>query len=116
MSRHRVLVIDSERNARHALKELLEEEGYEVVTSATGEKGLEKAEDFHPEVALVDTRDQHGVAKQLLSRGCAVILMSVFRGDAVAGLGFLHKPLNLRELFSAVAAASAPEHFAAARH
>ena len=38
----RVLVIEDERKVRNSLREGLAAQGYEVVTAATGEEGLQK--------------------------------------------------------------------------
>jgi hypothetical protein len=107
---HRVLVVDAERNARHALKELLEDEGYTVAMCARASEALAAADELHPEVALVDEKQRGELVRELPKRGCAVILMSVLGGSA----GRLRKPINISELFAAVAAAvSRP---VAARH
>jgi FixJ family two-component response regulator len=111
----RILVVDGERNARGALRELLEEEGYEVALCGTAVEALAKTAELQPAVALVDARQPGELHHKLNASGCAVILMSVFRDDAVAGVPFLRKPLELDQLFAAVAAAFAHPARAAAR-
>lgn len=53
-SRHRVLIIDDERNVRQFLSEALEAEGYQVRSSATARSGLSLAHEIHPDVVLLD--------------------------------------------------------------
>jgi PAS domain S-box-containing protein len=49
-----VLVIDDDWTSREALTELLKEEGYEVLSAAGGEEGLEAARKHHPDLLLLD--------------------------------------------------------------
>lgn len=55
MSR-RILVIDDEQGIRDALSQLLEYEGYEVRTEATGSAGLAAYEQFRPELTFLDVK------------------------------------------------------------
>jgi two-component system, NtrC family, nitrogen regulation response regulator NtrX len=50
----KVLIIDDEGNLRRMLRALLEEEGYTVAEADRGDRGLEVAEEFQPEVVLLD--------------------------------------------------------------
>jgi PAS domain S-box-containing protein len=49
-----VLIIDDDSTSREALTELLKEEGYEVLSAAGGEEGLESARKHRPDVLLLD--------------------------------------------------------------
>lgn len=49
-----VLVIDDSRTFRERLRELLEPEGYAVVTASSGEEGLRTAADRRPQAVIVD--------------------------------------------------------------
>jgi PAS domain S-box-containing protein len=49
-----VLIIDDDSTSREALTELLKEEGFEVLSAAGGEEGLESARKHHPDVLLLD--------------------------------------------------------------
>ena len=49
-----VLVVDDDPTSREALTELLEEEGYEVLSAAGGEEGLEAARKHRPDLLLLD--------------------------------------------------------------
>lgn len=50
----RILVIDDEQDARAYLKAILDEEGYETITAADGEEGLNKVQENPPRLILLD--------------------------------------------------------------
>jgi two-component system nitrogen regulation response regulator NtrX len=52
----RILVIDDESAIRDSLKMILEYEGYEVITAATGEEGIAQAEREAPDLAFLDVK------------------------------------------------------------
>jgi two-component system nitrogen regulation response regulator NtrX len=52
----RVLVIDDEAAIRDSLKMILEYEGYEVLTAATGEEGIAQAEREAPDLVFLDVK------------------------------------------------------------
>jgi DNA-binding NtrC family response regulator len=54
--KERVLVVDDEANARQALRDILSEEGYEVVEAADGEDALHLMQSFAPAAVLADVR------------------------------------------------------------
>jgi DNA-binding NtrC family response regulator len=54
--KERVLVVDDEANARQALRDILSEEGYEVVEAADGEDALQLMQSFAPAAVLADVR------------------------------------------------------------
>src|SRR5207253_852157 len=49
-----VLVIDDSLTFREQLRQLLEPEGYTVLTASTGEEGLRTAADRRPQAVIVD--------------------------------------------------------------
>ncbi len=51
---HRVLVADDNELVRESFGELLTSEGYEVRTAADGEQAVAMADDWHPDVVLLD--------------------------------------------------------------
>ncbi len=55
MSR-RILVVDDEQGIRDALSQLLEYEGYEVRTAASGAGGLAAYADFRPQLVFLDVK------------------------------------------------------------
>jgi DNA-binding response OmpR family regulator len=54
MAARRILVIEDEPGAREALESLLAEEGYTVTSAASGEAGLRRLGEFHPDTVVCD--------------------------------------------------------------
>ncbi len=52
----KVLIIDDDRGVRRSVSLILEDEGYDVVTAADGEKGLTTALEEEPDLILCDVR------------------------------------------------------------
>lgn len=52
--KHRILVVEDETNAAHALQLLLEHQGHTVATVATGDQALERSKAFMPNVVICD--------------------------------------------------------------
>ena len=50
----KVLIVDDEPDTQELIRKLLQFEGFEVVTASTGEEGVKRAEEEHPEVVLID--------------------------------------------------------------
>ncbi|MBI3890399.1 MAG: response regulator [Candidatus Wallbacteria bacterium] len=50
----RVLVIDDSLTFLHGIKRLLKTDGHEIHTAATGEEGLERVSQVHPDLIIVD--------------------------------------------------------------
>jgi CheY-like chemotaxis protein len=53
-SKHRILVIDDNRDAAESMKRLLEHEQHETAIACTGPAGLESARTFKPDVIICD--------------------------------------------------------------
>jgi diguanylate cyclase (GGDEF)-like protein len=53
-ARGKVLIVDDEPDTREIICRLLQFEGFEVLTASTGEEGVKKVEEEHPEVVLMD--------------------------------------------------------------
>jgi two-component system, NtrC family, nitrogen regulation response regulator NtrX len=103
----KVLIIDDEGNLRRMLRALLEAEGYAVAEADRGDRGLEVAEEFQPEVVLLDLVLPGASGLDLLPRlldrhpGLPVVMMS---GEATlvdameatrrGAFHFLEKPLT----------------------
>ena len=51
-----VLIAEDEPTAREALRELLEDEGYRVITTSRGDEALELLTDMRVEAAVLDVR------------------------------------------------------------
>lgn len=106
-----VLVVDDESDIREAVSELLEDEGYEVVSARDGAEALRKAHEFHPSLVLLDLMmpGMNGWefrARQKddpeLSRIPVIILSALGRTAGIDAAAFLQKPFELDELLSAV--------------
>jgi two-component system CheB/CheR fusion protein len=79
----RVLVVDDNGDARTALQFLLEDDGHEVRTAADGPTALAQANDFFPDVVLLDIglpgMDGYEVARRLrdLPGGANAVIVAV---------------------------------------
>ncbi|XER10156.1 Protein-glutamate methylesterase/protein-glutamine glutaminase [Sporomusa aerivorans] len=51
-----ILVIDDQPGIRRLLTEVLQDEGYRVVTAANGYEGIQAAQEVHPNVILMDMK------------------------------------------------------------
>lgn len=52
----KILIIDDTEIVRAMLHDLLEEQGYQVLTASTGEEGVERAKEHRPDAVLIDTQ------------------------------------------------------------
>jgi CheY-like chemotaxis protein len=72
VGRHRILVADDNNDSATSLSILLNEAGYEVRTAGDGVQALETAEQFRPDIALLDIGmprlNGYDVARQLRSQ------------------------------------------------
>jgi DNA-binding response OmpR family regulator len=113
----RILIVEDETPMRTALKDVLESEGYRVLTSADGENGLRRALEEKPDLILLDIMmprlDGFAVSAELRRLAIPVpILMLTAKGqveDRVAGLDagaddYLVKPFSTEELLARVRA------------
>ena len=116
-SRVKILIIEDEPDMAMGLKDNLEFEGYEVITTASGEQGLELARGETPSCILLDLMlpgiDGYETCHRLRTQGirCPVIMLTA-RGqeiDKVRGLelgadDYVTKPFGLRELLARIKA------------
>ena len=56
INKKKILVIEDEKDIRRTLQLQLEAEGFEVVTAADGEEGLNKAKTSAPDLVILDLR------------------------------------------------------------
>ena len=56
MAEKKVLIIDDTEIIRAMLKDLLEEQAYQVLTASTGEEGVDRAKEHRPDIILIDTK------------------------------------------------------------
>jgi two-component system nitrogen regulation response regulator NtrX len=114
-----VLIIDDEPNIRRMVSALLTSEGFEVRDAADGAAGIARADDFEPDLVLLDlmipgAMDGMAVLERLRERypELPVIMMSGRAGlaDAVkatrlGAVNFLEKPLTPEGVLLAIASA-----------
>ncbi len=111
----KILVIDDDRSIRETLELYLTEEGYEVVTAATGTEGLNRFVETSPDVVILDIRlpdvDGFTVLEDLREdeENVKVIMITAHHDmdstiTAMKGGAFdyIHKPVNVDELDMAI--------------
>jgi len=87
---NRILVIDDEEELRESLQLVLADEGFEVLTAATGEIALELVERNPADIVLCDLRMPGVDGMELLPRlrrklpGATLILMSAYGSEQLA--------------------------------
>ncbi len=116
----RVLIAEDEAIIRLDLKEMLEEEGYEVVgEAADGDAAVRLARERDPDLVILDIKmpglDGISAAERLTGEdGCAVLILTAFsqadlvRRAADAGaMGYVVKPFQKSDLLPAIEVALA---------
>ena len=119
MSAAHILVVDDERDIRELLKEILEDEGYEVIAAENGEAARLARRARRPDLVLLDIwmPDVDGIS--LLKewsdeRGpfCPVIMMSghgtvetAVEATRLGAYDFIEKPLSMAKLLVTIARA-----------
>jgi two-component system response regulator CpxR len=119
VSRAPVLIVEDDADIRELLSSVLALEGYPVVTAADGAEGLEQLRAAHPALVLLDlmmpSMDGWEFRRlQMMDPTLAEVPTVILSGDgrleakaASLGTAFLRKPVDLDELLSVVAKASA---------
>jgi CheY-like chemotaxis protein len=108
-----VLVVDDDYAILISIRDILELEGYPVVTATNGTEALRRIEEERPALVLLDMRmpglNGWDVARTLRERGIVVpILVMTAAQDArrwaeqIGADGYLAKPFDLDELLAAV--------------
>ncbi len=113
----RILVIDDEVNIRKSLEEILQDEGYEVITVASGEEGIEIIKDEHEifDLVLLDIKlpgiDGLEVLKRIKEKSPAVEVVmisghgtieSAVEAMKMGAYDFLEKPLSMKRVLITV--------------
>lgn len=121
---HKILIIDDNHELRDMLKDLLSMKGYTVITAATGEDGIHKAESDTPDLIICDVsmpeKDGFAVLKEVRENPSTekvpfvFLTASMIRSDEETLLksnanGFLTKPYNSKKLFDMVDGLLKPE-------
>lgn len=111
-----ILVVDDEATVRNTIRKYLEREGFAVETAVNGTSALEKAEQFQPNLIILDVMlpqvDGIEVLRQLRQNSDVYVLMLTAKADEidkVIGLrmgadDYLTKPFSPRELVARVQA------------
>jgi len=103
----RILVVEDEKTALHALSSLLTDEGYNVIQADRGEQGLRLATTEEPDLILLDIRLPDFDGLSLLARlradhnDAAVIIMTAdttsrnaIRATQLGAFDYVSKPIN----------------------
>jgi CheY-like chemotaxis protein len=106
-----VLIVDDDRHLRETIAELLSEDGYRVVTAEHGSRALERMQDEHVCMVLLDlmmpTKSGWQVLAELLGdpalpRVPVGVISALVTETPLGTVGVLHKPFDLDRLLSLV--------------
>ena len=110
-----ILVVDDHSAMRSTLRDILQDEGYEVQSASSGEEAVDVFEGGNFDAVLMDVRMQgiNGVEAfrrmKSLSNSVKVILMSAFSVDEIkeesleeGAVAFLPKPLDMENLIDLI--------------
>ncbi len=116
LGRHPVLVVDDDRDIRETLQELIEDEGYDVLTARHGAEALEKLRERRPGLIVLDLfmpvmDGAEFRRRQLADPALAqvpVVVISAAAGldERVAAMraeDHFEKPIRLDDLLAAIA-------------
>jgi two-component system nitrogen regulation response regulator NtrX len=111
MNNEKILIIDDEAGIRSSLKGILEDEGYEVITTSTGEKGLELLESDNydlifldiwlPEMSGIEVLEivkARGEKQQVVMITGHGSVESAVKATKLGAFNFLEKPLSLEKV------------------
>ncbi len=103
-----ILIVDDHENMQTTLRDILEDEGYQVVTASSGAEAIEWCHQQKFDVILMDVRmpDLNGVEVfrriKNLAEGARVIMMSAYSVEDLkrealkeGAIAFLQKPLDV---------------------
>jgi CheY-like chemotaxis protein len=108
-----ILVVDDDPSIRTTVSDVLDMEGYRVVTAANGAEALERVEQNQPALVLLDMRmpvmDGWAFARAIASRGMKLPILVMTAADnarawaeEIGADGYVAKPFDLAELISAI--------------
>lgn len=110
-----VLVVDDEQSVRETLRDILEDNGYQVQSASDGRKGLEMIDQLNPDAVLLDIRmpEMDGIkALEIINqRGSRVpvILITAYgstettiEGMRLGAFDYLMKPLKVKEILDSL--------------
>ena len=115
MTMKTILLVDDESAILDALRAVLEDAGYGVVTAGNGAEGLARLRDSAPDLVVTDTMmpvlDGIGFVRQMKAQpdysAIPVIMMSAARGalpkeDLPKAASFFQKPFDLDALLTTI--------------
>lgn len=115
MKRSRIVIVDDEPITRMDIREMLEENGYEVAGEGkNGEEAVEKAYALQPDLIIMDVKmpGMNGVKASSIIKGisdCSILLLTAYSHHELiedakkAGINaYLVKPVKERELLPAI--------------
>ena len=109
-----ILIVDDSRTAVAVLKKVLEPTGYNIISAASGEEGIDTAKLHKPDLILMDVimpglngfQATRILRKEEITKDTPIIIISgneqateKFWGLRVGANGFLPKPINRSDLF-----------------
>jgi two-component system chemotaxis response regulator CheY len=108
-----ILVVDDDPSIRTTVSDVLDLEGYRVVTAANGAEALEQVEQNLPLLVLLDMRmpvmDGWGFARAVASRGLKLPILVMTAADnarawaeEIGADGYVAKPFDLTDLIAAI--------------
>ncbi|HIJ81482.1 MAG TPA: sigma-54-dependent Fis family transcriptional regulator [Desulfuromonadales bacterium] len=113
---HTILVIDDEKDIRTSLSGILEDEGYQVLTAASGAEGIDTAQQELPDLVLLDIwmPGMDGLEalerlKQLVPQVTVIMISghgtieTAVRATKLGAFDFIEKPLSLEKVLISVA-------------
>ncbi len=118
----RILIVDDSPAQMYAIKQIIEPAGHEVLTAESGEIGIETAKTMRPDVILLDIvmPDMNGytvsrkLRKDSSTKAIPIIFVSTKDkefdrawGMKQGAAAYITKPIDSKELLSAVASALA---------
>ncbi len=115
MNGAKILVVDDERDICELVQEILEDEGFSVITASDGAQARQHFKETHPDLVLLDIwmPDIDGISllKEWVEGGatCQVIMMSghgtvetAVEATRLGAFDYLEKPLSMAKLLSTV--------------
>ena len=116
---HHILVVDDDESIRNLVAEILDLEGWQVITATNGREALDRIGESPPRVVLLDMRmpvlNGWDVARELHTRGMDLpIVVMTAAQDArqwareVNAAAYLAKPFDLEDLVTTVTRFVAP--------